>query len=334
MAPLVGAYLQGGFGMRLKIPKDLKPIQKLNGDVLTIDDIRSLYVADKCNIENIGNIFDVDPVDVYLNMMKMRLHLRIEDYKWQKLAYERQKKNNKQHEKRHVIKRKRLQAEEDKLIWREALEIYGKPRPTQTYIVNGNEHIDKGIQKAYFRDVRDIFLRLKTKPAKFKKLNQVRNVDLSAMRLHRGLDMFAFSNVSQVSYKAIVYYEKTANVIVPKELSDIYFRVLKISKVEFKRILEVLAGNRKTMFQEDSRNIPDSVREYVWHRDGGKCRSCEETKYLHIHHITKFADGGKHEAKNLKLLCVSCHAEVHRNDKAYYMLKKIAEKLLGEVVSA
>lgn len=311
----------------LRTPKDLKPIYKYNGEELNGDDFRFLYndSPEPCNFWTIAYLFNVRIGHIYFISRKFNIHVRTEDSHAMNDAHRMVKEKQKKYEKEYYKK----QNEQDRLLWEEAVMLYGKPRPTQTYVVNGRFRLDKGIQMSYFRGVRDVFKSLKYKPSSKKEVKLIRNVDLSAMRLHRGLDMFAFSKSSGIPYKNVVYYEKTANVIIPKEVSDIYFKVLNISKLEFNRILEVLAGKRNTMFQEDSRNIPESVRDYIWERDKGKCRSCSETRYLHLHHIKKFSEGGKHEARNLKLLCVTCHAEAHFGEPGYHMLKSQVKKLMG-----
>lgn len=317
--------------MRLKTPKKLKPIYKQDGEVLTAEDLRFLYVEspDRLSFANISTLFDVEPLQIYYFALKNKISPRKEDNYLYSLALIAQKAEDKKRERKYAAKRFREEAEKNRLLWEEALMLYGKPRPTQTYVVKGRERLDKGIQKAYFKNVTEIFNELKYPPKKQRPINRIRQVDLSAMRLHRGLDMFAFSKQSGLPYKTVVYYEKTANIIIPEEISNVYLKVLNISKTEFKRILEILAGKRNSMFQEDSRSIPESVREYVWKRDMGKCRSCGVEEYLHYHHVRRYTDGGKHEARNLKLLCVSCHAEAHFGEPGYQLLKSQVIKLLG-----
>jgi 5-methylcytosine-specific restriction endonuclease McrA len=59
-----------------------------------------------------------------------------------------------------------------------------------------------------------------------------------------------------------------------------------------------------------SRYIPQSVRDEVYLRDGGRCsfvapdrRRCEKKRNLEIDHIVPFARGGANTADNLRLLC-------------------------------
>jgi 5-methylcytosine-specific restriction endonuclease McrA len=61
---------------------------------------------------------------------------------------------------------------------------------------------------------------------------------------------------------------------------------------------------------EPSRHIPDEVRDVVFIRDGGQCTfvaldgtRCRCRGGLHIDHITPFANGGRIDMSNLRLLC-------------------------------
>lgn len=73
---------------------------------------------------------------------------------------------------------------------------------------------------------------------------------------------------------------------------------------------------------EMSRYIPVKVRLEVAERDGNVCVRCGAEKELHFHHVERYAEGGSHDAENLIILCVSCHAEEHKGEKAYHLLKK------------
>jgi hypothetical protein len=50
-------------------------------------------------------------------------------------------------------------------------------------------------------------------------------------------------------------------------------------------------------------DVSPSVARFVWRRDGGRCRvpGCRSTRALEIHHIIHRADGGGHEAENLRI---------------------------------
>lgn len=74
------------------------------------------------------------------------------------------------------------------------------------------------------------------------------------------------------------------------------------------------------------RNIPTEVKHIVFKRDNGKCTKCYSKEGLHYHHIKRYADGGEDIVENLILLCVNCHAEEHKGEHSYYMLKSMAER--------
>ena len=63
-----------------------------------------------------------------------------------------------------------------------------------------------------------------------------------------------------------------------------------------------------------TQDIPPSVRRFVWRRDGGRCQTpgCRSARGLEVHHIVHRADGGSHDASNLRLQCSACHMATHR----------------------
>lgn len=54
-------------------------------------------------------------------------------------------------------------------------------------------------------------------------------------------------------------------------------------------------------------HIPDDVKQYVWQRDGGRCRHCGSTSELQFDHIISVAMGGSSEPQNLQILCGPCN---------------------------
>ncbi|MCD6379667.1 HNH endonuclease, partial [bacterium] len=67
---------------------------------------------------------------------------------------------------------------------------------------------------------------------------------------------------------------------------------------------------KTSKIKERSRNIPASIRDKVFARDGGKCtfvgkngKRCSSTWNLEIDHIVPFARGGDNSPGNLRLLC-------------------------------
>ena len=53
--------------------------------------------------------------------------------------------------------------------------------------------------------------------------------------------------------------------------------------------------------------IPDDVKQYVWTRDGGQCRSCGSGVELQFDHVIPLALGGSSTADNLQVLCGPCN---------------------------
>ena len=72
--------------------------------------------------------------------------------------------------------------------------------------------------------------------------------------------------------------------------------------------------------------IPPRVRREVLTRDRHQCRrkGCQNTRYVHLHHVTPRAKGGTNEAENLVTLCAACHDLWHeRGGKLEAMLKAV-----------
>ena len=57
------------------------------------------------------------------------------------------------------------------------------------------------------------------------------------------------------------------------------------------------------------RMIPQSVKDAVWRRDGGKCTTCGSQEFLEFDHIIPFSLGGSNTYRNVQLLCQSCNRQ-------------------------
>lgn len=68
------------------------------------------------------------------------------------------------------------------------------------------------------------------------------------------------------------------------------------------------------------KGLPAKKRQRLIDRDGGRCRRCDGSEYLHIHHVRFRSEGGPDNSKNLLSLCQRCHDIVHRNKKHYQPL--------------
>lgn len=53
--------------------------------------------------------------------------------------------------------------------------------------------------------------------------------------------------------------------------------------------------------------IPDDVKQLVWHRDGGRCRGCGSAGELQYDHVIPVSMGGGSTEDNLQILCGPCN---------------------------
>lgn len=53
--------------------------------------------------------------------------------------------------------------------------------------------------------------------------------------------------------------------------------------------------------------VPDDVKQFVFARDGGRCRQCGAINDLQFDHVISVALGGNSTADNLQLLCGPCN---------------------------
>lgn len=71
---------------------------------------------------------------------------------------------------------------------------------------------------------------------------------------------------------------------------------------------EVDEPNVETKQRKYSRRpIPESVRNAVWRRDGGKCVQCGSQEKLEFDHVIPISLGGSNTTRNIQLLCESCN---------------------------
>jgi len=65
--------------------------------------------------------------------------------------------------------------------------------------------------------------------------------------------------------------------------------------------------------ERNTSTIPPKIRREVLARDRHRCRrkGCQNSRYLHLHHLTPRALGGGNKLENLVTLCTACHALWH-----------------------
>jgi hypothetical protein len=88
-------------------------------------------------------------------------------------------------------------------------------------------------------------------------------------------------------------------------------RFEKKSKVQFTVPLKI-NKNKAPVFSA-RRKIPAPILRLVRLRDGGRCQAipCNERKWLEVHHIKPWSQGGGHELNNLLTLCSFHHRRIH-----------------------
>jgi hypothetical protein len=75
---------------------------------------------------------------------------------------------------------------------------------------------------------------------------------------------------------------------------------------KMKREVEILE-NLENLNDASREPIPETVRIFVWQRDGGKCVKCGKRELLEFDHIIPIAKGGSNTERNIQLLCEPCN---------------------------
>lgn len=146
--------------------------------------------------------------------------------------------------------------------------------------------------------------------------------DLIAMRYYRGISREKLASKMLVTTNVVREMETTSPVT--KEVAKKFMDELNIKKHHIEQLRKIINGETKEV--HDDRTIPKTIKVAVWKKDKGKCSRCGFKENLHYHHIERFSEGGQNTVENLTLLCVNCHAEEHKGEKAYYMLKSITKE--------
>ena len=148
--------------------------------------------------------------------------------------------------------------------------------------------------------------------------------ELLGMRLLRRKSLKEMARVTGESIAYLKEIENDNDFEVSPPLAGMYMMYLSCGMHHVYQFREIIDGKRDK-FQE-GRTIPAKLKKEVYEKCKGRCVKCGSKKKLHIHHIKEFAKGGLNELNNLILLCAACHAEEHKDNRAYHMLKKVAER--------
>ncbi|MBT2600961.1 MULTISPECIES: HNH endonuclease signature motif containing protein [unclassified Oceanobacillus] len=193
-------------------------------------------------------------------------------------------------------------------------------------IIKGKVHYDTESLNRARKDINrkiDMFDRVVEETKDTTAYSNLKGVDLKAMRIYRGKNKRTLSKLSRIKESELTMYENE-KLKIPKYIEQIYKETLNVKDRHIFQLRDIMNGKSDKV--EEDRSIPKLVKLRVFKRDKGKCTKCESKDKLHFHHIKHFADGGQNTPENLKLLCVSCHAEEHKGEKSYHMLKSMASE--------
>lgn len=151
------------------------------------------------------------------------------------------------------------------------------------------------------------------------KQNRITGAELMGMRLLRRKTRKEMAEVLETTEETIRIIEENDQDPAWPDDTKIYMTYLNCSMYHVEQLRRIVDGQLDS-FREDS-YIPKHIRDEVHKKDKGKCSICESDEKLHIHHIKPRSHGGLNETDNLTLVCVSCHAEIHKEDKSYHLLK-------------
>jgi|GEM_PF-4600210 len=153
---------------------------------------------------------------------------------------------------------------------------------------------------------------------------EVYGTELLGMRLLRKKSIKEMARVTGEDPYYLRVIEKDNTIPAPPWIVGAYMMYLSCGMHHVYQFRDIVDG-KSDKFQE-GRTISAKLKREVYEKCNYRCVKCHSTDNLHIHHIKEFSKGGLNELDNLILLCASCHAEVHKDNQAYYLLKKAAEK--------
>lgn len=93
----------------------------------------------------------------------------------------------------------------------------------------------------------------------------------------------------------------------PEHFRLMFLEAVDDDRLQFERLrnkFSDLAGARSERPREP---LSESVRIFVWRRDGGKCVRCGSNQRLEFDHIIPVIEGGSSTERNIQLLCETCN---------------------------
>lgn len=152
--------------------------------------------------------------------------------------------------------------------------------------------------------------------------NEIFGTELMGMRLLRKKSIEEMQSVVGDDFD-IELYESEGNHPAPPPLCGIYMTYLNCNMHHVHQFREILSGKKSDF--NDSRAINKRLREKVYKKCNSQCSLCGSQEKLQVHHIKEYSKGGRTEPENLTLLCVDCHAEEHKGQKGYHLIKSMSE---------
>lgn len=136
-------------------------------------------------------------------------------------------------------------------------------------------------------------------------------MDLISGEVGKKVDLNTFLKIvsEKVIDKKLKSGNKKAQIVVEKIDERTVVPTSKFGALEVKK--EKFETGSIALHQKNRVKIPAKIRDYVYKRDGGKCRACSKTSDLTYHHIIPVHENGKNEAPNIILTCKSCHNLIH-----------------------
>lgn len=149
------------------------------------------------------------------------------------------------------------------------------------------------------------------------KQRRVAGYELRVMRRMRNKSIAQLAEITGEYEHWLRMVERSHDV--PERMVKVYTNSLGIKNAHLEQFRKIIKGETKR-FEED-RNIPPVVRAEVMSKYSRRCAHCSSRSNLQIHHREHFAKGGQHNINNLILLCANCHAEEHKEEHVYNLIK-------------